>query len=169
MSASFSLCASTQIKAPSHTINLFRDFNPTRSFEISTQPEEKPRKIRASPQLLLLGVIASLRSYRPYGLGVTGLSALRSYRFAPTIVLHVFVFVDVINCKRFSLFFLDEKETPERVNSFSLRLSGCLHTSRIKLRALMTLTRVLSQQGVFFVFFLNQKQWLEVSVINRKL
>ena len=81
----------------------------------------------------------------------------------------MFVFVDVINCKRFSLFFLDEKETPERVNSFSLRLSGCLHTSRIKLRALMTLTRVLSQQGVFFVFFLNQKQWLEVSVINRKL
>ena len=26
----------------------------------------------------------------------------------------------------------------------------------------MTLTRVLSQKGVFFVFFLNQKQWLEV-------
>ena len=61
----------------------------------------------------------------------------------------------------FSLFFLDEKETPERVNGFGLRLSGCLHTSRIKLRALMTLTRVLSQKGVFFVFFLNQKQWLE--------
>ena len=49
----------------------------------------------------------------------------------------------------FSLFFLDEKETPERVNGFRLRLSGCLHTSRIKLKALMTLTRVLSQQGVF--------------------
>ena len=30
MSASFSLCASTQIKARSHTINLFWDFNPTR-------------------------------------------------------------------------------------------------------------------------------------------
>ena len=69
----------------------------------------------------------------------------------------------------FSLFFLDEKETPERVNGFGLRLSGCLHTSRIKLRALMTLTRVLSQKGVFFVFFLNQKQWLEVSeTVNRK-
>jgi len=68
----------------------------------------------------------------------------------------------------FSLFFLDEKETPERVNGFGLRLSGCLHTSRIKLRALMTLTRVLSQKGVFFVFFLNQKQWLGVSVINSK-
>ena len=27
----------------------------------------------------------------------------------------------------------------------------------------MTLTRILSQKGVFFVFFLNQKQWLEVS------
>ena len=64
--------------------------------------------------------------------------------------------------KLYSLFFLDEKETPERVNGFGLRLSGCLHTSRIKLRALMTLTRVLSQKGVFFVFFLNQKQWLEV-------
>ena len=25
----------------------------------------------------------------------------------------------------------------------------------------MTLTRVLSQKGVFIVFFLNQKQWLE--------
>ena len=33
----------------------------------------------------------------------------------------------------------------------------------------MTLTRVLSQKGVFFVFFLNQKQWLEVSeTVNRK-
>ena len=61
------------------------------------------------------------------------------------------------------MFFLDEKEAPERVNGFSLRLSGCFHTSRIKLRALMTLTRVLSQKGVFIVFFLNQKQWLAVS------
>ena len=32
----------------------------------------------------------------------------------------------------------------------------------------MTLTRVLSQKGVFIVFFLNQKQWLAVIEINEK-
>ena len=51
MSAFFSLCASTQINAPSHTINLLWDFNPTRRknpLSLKTKPHPPPSPRRGS-------------------------------------------------------------------------------------------------------------------------
>ena len=45
-------------------------------------------------------------------------------------------------CSRFSLFFLDEKESLKGITVFGGRLSGCLHTSRLATNGVNTLTRV---------------------------
>ncbi len=50
--------------------------------------------------------------------------------------------------KRFSWFFLSEKESLKGLTAWVVRLSGCLHTSRISTHGVNTLTRVsLSERG----------------------
>ena len=45
----------------------------------------------------------------------------------------------VLYCFRFSLFFLDEKESLKGITAFVVRLSGCLHTSSITTNGVNTL------------------------------
>ena len=51
-------------------------------------------------------------------------------------------------CPRFSWFFLSEKESLKGLTALVVRLSGCLHTSRISTHGVNTLARVsLSERG----------------------
>ena len=57
-------------------------------------------------------------------------------------------------CSRFSLFLLAEKESLKGITVFGVRLSGCLHTSRITTNTVNALTRASFSARVFEGFCL---------------